>query len=39
VDDDRFDMEDKKDQGENENMMTIENNSNKKETKKGLKKC
>jgi hypothetical protein len=39
VDDDRFDMEDEKYQGENENMTTIEKNSNKKETKKGLKKC
>jgi hypothetical protein len=34
VDDDRFDMEDIKDQGANENMTTIDNNSNKKETNK-----
>jgi hypothetical protein len=31
MDDDRFDMEDIKHQGENENMTTIENNSNNKE--------
>jgi hypothetical protein len=39
VDDDGLDMEDIKDQGENKNMTTIENNSNKKKTNKGLTKC